>query len=108
VSELTVTSHEPVPVQPPPRKPVNVESELGVADSVTLLPSATFSLHVEPQSIPAGVLVTVPEPEPDRVTVSECCAPGVYVPLSEKVVKVKVADPEPEAPAKTPVPPVIE
>jgi hypothetical protein len=76
VSAFTVTSQSPVPVHPPPLNPVNVEPVAAVADSVTLLPPSTISLHVEPQSIPAGVLVTVPEPVPAFVTVSECCGTG--------------------------------
>jgi hypothetical protein len=38
--------------------------------SVTLVFSSNVALHVDPQSIPAGALVTLPVPEPARVTVS--------------------------------------
>ena len=35
-----VTVHEPVPVQPPPLQPLNVEPAAGVAVSVTAVPPA--------------------------------------------------------------------
>ena len=34
-----VKAHCPVPVQPPPDQPVNVEPEVGAAVSVTMLPA---------------------------------------------------------------------
>src|SRR5512132_1479921 len=64
-----VTTQGPVPVQSPPQ-PVNVEPASGVAVSVTAVPDGNDAEHVAPQSIPAGELVTVPEPDPAFVTVS--------------------------------------
>ena len=66
-----VTVHVPVPEQPPPDQPANVEVAAGVAVSVTELPLANQPEHVEPQSIPAGELETVPLPLPAFVTASE-------------------------------------
>ena len=60
----------PVPEQPPPDQPAKVELEAGVAVSVTELPSVKLAEHEDPQSIPAGELVTEPEPVPDLLTVS--------------------------------------
>src|SRR5689334_4246750 len=65
------TEHAPVPVtvqlllQPP-----NVEPAAGVAVSVTVLLRWKSAVHVAPQEIPAGELVTVPEPVPAFATVS--------------------------------------
>ena len=54
-----------------PLQPVNVEPASGVAVTVTAVPDANEAEQVAPQSIPAGELVTVPEPVPAFVTVSE-------------------------------------
>jgi hypothetical protein len=69
VSELSVTWHVPVPEQPPPDQPVNVEPADGFAVSVTAVPVANCALQVEPQLIPDGELVTVPAPVPALLTV---------------------------------------
>ena len=53
-----------------PVQPVKVESALGFAFNVTDVPVAKLALHVCPQLIPVGVLVTVPVPLPEVVTVS--------------------------------------
>jgi hypothetical protein len=37
-SELIVTAHVPVPLQPPPDQPLKVEPDAGVAVSVTIVP----------------------------------------------------------------------
>ena len=63
-SALIVTVHVPVPEQPAPLQPVKVEPAAGVAVSVTTVPSLNDAEQVAPQLIPAGELVTVPEPVP--------------------------------------------
>ena len=67
---VIVTVQVPVPLHPPPLQPVKVEPPEGVAVSVTLVPLVKLALHVLPQLIPAGLLVTVPLPVPFSVTVS--------------------------------------
>lgn len=59
----------PVPEQAP-LQPLNVEPDAGVAVMVTLVPWLNVDEHVLPQSMPAGVDVTVPVPAPDLVTVA--------------------------------------
>jgi hypothetical protein len=66
-AELIVTVQVPVPVQAP-LQPVNVKPVAAWADSVTTVPLAYEAVHDEPQLIPLGLLVTVPEP--DVLTVS--------------------------------------
>ena len=61
---LTLTVHAPVPAQPPPLQPVNVEPEAGVAVRVTMVPEVNAWEQVGAQLIPAGELTTVPVPEP--------------------------------------------
>jgi hypothetical protein len=53
-----------------PVQPANVEPEDGMALRVTAVPLLRVAKHVLPQFIPAGLLVTVPLPVPERVTVS--------------------------------------
>ncbi len=58
-----------VPVQPPPQ-PVKVEPAAGVAVNVTAVPLVNDAEQVAPQEMPAGALVTVPEPAPAVVNES--------------------------------------
>jgi hypothetical protein len=69
VFEVRVTTQVPVPVQPPPDQPENVDPAAGVADNVTDVPLVNGAEQVEPQLMPAGLLVTVPDPLPDLLTV---------------------------------------
>lgn len=64
-----VTTHDPVPLQPPDQ-PANVEPVLGAAVRVTGVPLAKLAVHVVPQLIPVGLLVTVPVPVPALCTVT--------------------------------------
>ena len=57
-----------VPEQPPDH-PVKRLPSAGAAVSVTAVPEGNVAEHVDPQLIPAGVDVTVPEPVPARDTV---------------------------------------
>ena len=58
-----------VPLQAPDQ-PANFEPDLAVAVSLTDVPLANLSLHVEPQLMPDGPLVMVPEPVPALLTVN--------------------------------------
>src|SRR5215208_1194657 len=58
-----VRVHVPVPEQSPDQ-PVKLSPDAGVAVRVTSVPSAKLAEQVAPQSIPAGLLVTVPPPLP--------------------------------------------
>ena len=69
LAAVSVTVQVPVPLQLP-LQPVKVEPAAEVAVKVTVVPLLNAAAHVVPQEIPAGVLVTVPVPEPDLLTVS--------------------------------------
>src|SRR5438445_266287 len=69
VAAEIVAVQAPVPEQPPPLQPLKIEPAAGAAVSVTVLPLAKLAVHVAPQSMPAGELVTVPLPVPAGVTV---------------------------------------
>src|SRR5579862_7977561 len=63
-SELSVTTHDPVPEHAPPDHPVNWAPVAGVAVRVTWVPAGKIAEHAVPQLIPGTELVTVPDPEP--------------------------------------------
>jgi hypothetical protein len=73
-----LTMHEPVPLHPSPFQPVKVDPLAGAAVSVMLVPKSKRALHVLPQLIPMGLLVTVPLPVPAWLTVRRTCS-GVKV-----------------------------
>ncbi len=68
-SEFIVTLQLRVPEQPPPDQPVKVEPDAALAVRVTAVPGLKLAEQVLPQLIPAGELVTVPEPVPAFCTV---------------------------------------
>jgi hypothetical protein len=70
-AELMFRVQLPVPEQAP-LQPANTEpsSLLGVADKLTLVPLLKLELHELLQSTPAGLLCTLPVPEPEIETVS--------------------------------------
>jgi len=61
--------HAPAPLHAPDH-PAKSELASGAGVNETIVPWAKEAVHVLPQSIPAGALVTVPEPAPWRETVS--------------------------------------
>jgi hypothetical protein len=93
----------PVPEHAPPQ-PAKLEPAAGVAVSVTVAPLSNEAEHVEPHSIPAGLLTTVPEPDPLFVTESVGRCPGkeALTDLSASIVTVQTPVPEqaPPQPAK--------
>jgi hypothetical protein len=79
VAAVNVTTQVPVPVQPPPLHPANVEPSAAAAVSVTAVPLAKFAAQVVGQLIPAGALVTVPVPLPASATVNANVLPVLNV-----------------------------
>lgn len=69
VDAVMLTMQEATPVQAPPH-PANTEPESCVADRLTMVPTGKSYVQVAPQSMPAGVDVTVPLPAPSLVTIS--------------------------------------
>lgn len=67
--EVVGTWHRPVPEQAPVH-PRNVDPWFGTAFSFTVVPLLKLALHIAPQSMPAGKLVTIPLPEPELFTES--------------------------------------
>ena len=80
---LIVTTQLPVPEQPSPLQPAKVEPAAAVAVRVTAVFSAKPCEQVTPQSIPAGLLVTVPDPVPALLTARA----WVAWPVGEKVIR---------------------
>ena len=69
VSAVMGRTQLPLPEQPPPDQPVNVEPPAGDAVNVTTVALENVSVQVTPQAIPEGALVTVPAPVPALTTV---------------------------------------
>jgi hypothetical protein len=69
LAAFMVTLQVDVPLQAPVQ-PANVELGAGAAVSVTAVPGAKPAMQVVPQLMPAGLLVTLPVPVPELVTVS--------------------------------------
>jgi hypothetical protein len=94
----------PLPLQAP-LQPTNVEPALGTAVKTTLVPEEKFAAHVDGQLMPAGLLITVPLPEPSSATFrvndvvvpvpareTVCILPGRLLELSV-TVSVEVSSP---------------
>ena len=62
VAVVSVSEQDPVPAQPAPDQPMKTQPAAGVAVSDTAVPVVKLTAQLDPQSIPAGVLVTVPVP----------------------------------------------
>jgi hypothetical protein len=63
-----VTLQAPVPLHAPDQ-PAKSERGSGWAVNETTVPCGKLAVHVLPQSMPEGALVTLPEPAPVRETV---------------------------------------
>jgi len=68
-SAAAIMLQAPAPLQAPDQ-PANVELAFGVAVNVIAVPAAKLALHVVPQLMPAGVLLTVPAPVPAATTLT--------------------------------------
>lgn len=75
-SEVKLTVQEPVPEQAAPLQPAKVEPGAAAAVSVTAVPELKGAVQEAPQLMPAGALVTVPEPLPFTPTERLNCGTG--------------------------------
>ena len=75
VSLVITRRHAVVPEQAPVHAE-KVELDAGLAVSVMAVPVVKLALHVCPQLMPAGALLTIPVPVPEDVTVSWTVAGG--------------------------------
>ena len=66
---LMTTTQVEVPLHPLPLHPPKLDPAVGAAVNVTVVPLVNVAIHVAPQLIPAGLLVTVPSPAPLLLTV---------------------------------------
>ena len=89
-----VTMQAPVPEQLPDQ-PVKTEPAAAVAVSVTEVPNANACAQLVPHAIPAGMLVTVPAPEPLLATVT---VRGSSKPTTSTGVRRLVVVPSPSWP----------
>lgn len=77
-----VTLQAPMPVHAP-LQPTKVDRPEGVAVSMTVEAAGKSALHVAPQLMPAGELVTEPVPEPTTETPSVTGGIGVKVAVTD-------------------------
>ena len=68
-AESIVTMHVPVPVQPPPDQPANLDPVSGSPVSLTSVPIPIAWEQSEPQSMPIGLETMSPLPLPASATV---------------------------------------
>jgi hypothetical protein len=94
-SLLSAKVQVPAPEQPAPLHPENVELAAGAAVRETCVPRAKLAVQVDPQLMPAGVLVTDPEPVPLSWTLSAGVAANLAVTML-LAVRVTVQDAMPE------------
>src|SRR5438093_1106081 len=96
VVALSVTVQVPVPEQLPPLQPVKVEPAAGAAVKVTAVPLEYAAAQVAPQEMPAGLLVIVPVPAPvfETVSVKFCTAKVAVTVVAALSVTVQVPVPE--------------
>src|SRR5262249_59685319 len=79
----SMTTVQVVPIaEQSPLQAAKVEFAPALAVSVTCVPCANCAEHVEPQSIPPGLLVTVPDPFPTLET-DRVCRIGVNVAVTD-------------------------
>jgi hypothetical protein len=70
VAAFMVTLQVDVPLHAPVQPPNVAAFAVGTAVSVTAVPAAKLAVQVAPHVMPAGLLVTLPVPVPELVTVS--------------------------------------
>jgi hypothetical protein len=101
-----VTTHEPVPLQAPDQ-PAKIEPEAAVAVSVTCVPGKKSLVQVDPQSIAAGLDVTLPEPVPALPTVSVFGLGGAAMRAKTAVAERfwSIVSVQPPVPEQSPVQP---
>src|SRR5258707_4449456 len=100
-SAFSVAMQVPVPEHPPPDHPMKVDAD-AAAESVTTVPELKFATHVDPQAIPAGDDVTVPEPKPALVTVSAKLPTGVRLKVAVTEVAALMVTVQPPVPLQPP------
>lgn len=109
VAAAIVTVHVSPETVSQPLQPANVDRLSGVGVSVTVAPTSNSAAHDVPQSIPAGLEITLPVPVPARITESaaRCRTVRVVLALAPEVsVTVIVVAPESIAVAR-PVPSIV-
>ena len=79
---------EAFPLHPPPDQPVKTEFDPGVSVSTICVPGLKGALHVGPQLMPEGLLITVPCPVPFSAKLNDGNTLKVAVAdvLSDKVI----------------------
>src|SRR5688572_14989627 len=85
LAAFNVSTHAPVPEQPP-LQPANVAPAAGLAVSVTSVPETYASLQSEPQSMPAGLELTVPPPAPTLTL--KVCVTAVNVAVTDLAASI--------------------
>lgn len=106
VSAVNATVHVPSPAQAAPLQPAKADPGPGVAESTTEVPTLREAEHVLPQLMPAGELVTVPEPVPPSVTVSVACGGGAAPKLATTLISEFSVTLHPPVPEHDPPQPV--
>jgi hypothetical protein len=99
-----VSVQTPVPLQPP-LQPIKRESAAGAAARMTTVFLRYVSEQSDPQSIPEGLLATVPLPEPDLLTVKSYVL-GIKVKVAITILAADIVTVQVPVPVQSPLQPV--
>ena len=91
---------EQAPIHPENSNPLS-----GTATNVIVAPAMNDPLQVEPQTMPEGWLVTVPEPDLVTARLNKVGGGGLYVKVADTFLLESITTAQPPVPEQSPLQP---